>query len=150
MIKPTLGANIPIIICCAEFTHIMGHWLLVTILKPKSQQVIESLVLVICLKKRDILKYTFFNENVLISINISLNCVPEGQINNFPVLVQMMALHQPGNKPLPEPIMFSLLMHIYITQLQWVKSCHSNLCADPTPIDFIYWYPDIKWVAVTW
>ena len=53
----------------------------------------------------------FLNENV-----ISLNFVPKGSINNFPALVQIMAWRQPGDKPLSEPMMVSLLMHICITQ----------------------------------
>ena len=35
----------------------------------------------------DIFKYIFLNENVLISIKISLKFVPKGQINNIPALV---------------------------------------------------------------
>ena len=35
----------------------------------------------------DIFKCIFFNENVLISIKISLKFVPKGQINNIPALV---------------------------------------------------------------
>ena len=35
----------------------------------------------------DILKSIFLNENVLISINISLKFVPKGQINNIPAFV---------------------------------------------------------------
>ena len=35
----------------------------------------------------DIFKCIFLNENVLISIKISLKCVPNGQINNIPALV---------------------------------------------------------------
>ena len=35
----------------------------------------------------DILKCIFLNENVLISIKISLKFVPKGQINNIPALV---------------------------------------------------------------
>ena len=35
----------------------------------------------------DIFKWIFFNENVLISIKISLTFVPKGQINNIPALV---------------------------------------------------------------
>ena len=34
----------------------------------------------------DIFKCIFFNENVLISINISLKFVPKGKINNIPAL----------------------------------------------------------------
>ena len=69
----------------------------------------------------DIFKCIFLNENVWISINISLTFVLTSQINNIPALVQIMAWHRPGNKPLSEPMMFSLLMHVCITWTQWVK-----------------------------
>ena len=62
--------------------------------------------------------------NIWISINISLKFVPEGRINNIPALVQIMAWRQWGNKPLSEPIMVSLLMHICITRPQWLKDVH--------------------------
>ena len=68
----------------------------------------------------NIFKGIFLNENVWISIEISLKCVPKGPINNIPALVQIMAGHQPGDKPLSELIMVSLLMHICITWPQWV------------------------------
>ena len=38
--------------------------------------------------------------------------VPKGPINNIPTLVQIMAWRQPGDKPLSEPMMASLLTHI--------------------------------------
>ena len=39
----------------------------------------------------DIFKWTFLNENISISIKISLNFVPKGSINNIPALVQIIA-----------------------------------------------------------
>ena len=69
----------------------------------------------------DIYKCLFINENVWISINISLKFVPKSPINNIPALVQIMALRRPGDKPLSEPMMVSLLMHICVTRPQWVK-----------------------------
>ena len=69
----------------------------------------------------DILKRIFFNENVWISIKISPKFVPKGPINNIPALVQIMAWPRPGNKPLSEPMMVSLLTHICVTLPQWVK-----------------------------
>ena len=39
----------------------------------------------------NIFKYIFLNENLWISLNISLNFVPKGHINNVPALVQIMA-----------------------------------------------------------
>ena len=43
-------------------------------------------------------------------------------INNIPALVQIMAWRRPGDKPLSEPMMFSLPTHICITRPQWVKT----------------------------
>ena len=63
----------------------------------------------------------FFNENVLISIKISLKFVPKGPINNIQALVQIMAWRRPGDKPLSEAMMVSLLTHICVTWPQWVK-----------------------------
>ena len=48
----------------------------------------------------DIFKQIFFNENVCISIKISLKFVPKGSINNIAALVQIMAWRRPGDKPL--------------------------------------------------
>ena len=47
----------------------------------------------------DIFKRIFFNENVWISIKISLRFVPKGPINNIPALVQIMAWRRSGDKP---------------------------------------------------
>ena len=69
----------------------------------------------------DILKSIFFNENVWILIQISLEFVPKGPINNVPALVQIMAWRRPGDKPLSEPMIVRLPMHICIIWPQWVK-----------------------------
>ena len=70
----------------------------------------------------DIFKCIFLNENVWIPIKISLKFVPKDPINNIPALVQIMAWRRPGDKPLSEPIMVTLLTHICVTRPQWVKS----------------------------
>ena len=69
----------------------------------------------------DIFKCIFLNKNASIAIKISLKFVLGGRINNIPALVQIMAWHWLGDKPLSEPMMVSLLTHICITWLQWVK-----------------------------
>ena len=69
-------------------------------------------------------KRIFFNENVRISIKISLKFVPKGPINNNPALVQIMAWRQSGDKPLSEPMMVSLRTHICVTRPQWVNYQH--------------------------
>ena len=70
----------------------------------------------------DILKCIFLNENAWISLKISLKFVPKVRINNIPALVQIMAWRRPGDKPLSEPMMVSLLTHICVTRPQWVKA----------------------------
>ena len=69
----------------------------------------------------DIFKWIFLNENAWTSLNISLKFVPKVRINNIPALVQIMAWRRPGDKPLSEPMMVSLLTHICVTRPQWVN-----------------------------
>ena len=77
----------------------------------------------------DIFKHIFFNENVWISIRISLKFVPKGPINDIPALGQIMAWRRPGDKPLSEPMMLSLMSHI------WPQyPCHVECCNV-----FYYW-----------
>ena len=57
----------------------------------------------------DTFKRIFMNENVRISIKISLKFVPKGLINNIPALLQIMTWRRPGDKPLSEPMMVNLL-----------------------------------------
>ena len=75
----------------------------------------------------DTFKCIFLNENLRDSIQISPKFVPKGPVNDIPVLVQIMAWHQPGDEPLSEPMMVRLSMHICITQPQWVKVM-SHVC----------------------
>ena len=66
-------------------------------------------------------KGILLNENIWSSINISLKSLLKGPFNNILSLVQIIAWHRPGYKPLSGPMMVSLLMHIYVTRPQWVK-----------------------------
>ena len=70
----------------------------------------------------DIFKCIFLNENVWISLKMSLKFAPRGPINNIPAMVQIMAWRRPGDKPLSEPMLVSLLTHICVSRPQWVKS----------------------------
>ena len=45
------------------------------------------------------------NENYCILIRVSLKFVPEGPIENTSAMVQEMAWHKTGDKPLPEAIL---------------------------------------------
>ena len=65
---------------------------------------------------RDIFKCIFLNENVWISLKISRKFVPAFWINNIPALAKIMAWRQPGDKPLSEPMMFTLLMYMCVTR----------------------------------
>ena len=69
----------------------------------------------------NIFKCIFLNENVWIPIKIWLKFVPKGPINNIPSLVQVMVWRRPGAKPLSEPMVVSLLIHICVTRAQWIK-----------------------------
>ena len=68
----------------------------------------------------------FLFENIWMSLKISLNFVHKVLIRNIPSLVQisLMAWRRQGNKPLSEPVMVSVLTHIYIyiyvTQPLWL------------------------------
>ena len=50
----------------------------------------------------NIFKCIFFNENVWISIKISPKFIPKGPVHNIAALVQIMAWHCTGDKPLSE------------------------------------------------
>ena len=52
----------------------------------------------------NISKCIFLNQNGRITIQISLKFVPKSPIDNKPALVQVMAWHRTGDKPLPEPL----------------------------------------------
>ena len=58
------------------------------------------------------------NENVWISIKISLKLVPKGPITNMPALVQIVAWRRLGDKPLFELKMVILPTHICVSRLQ--------------------------------
>ena len=53
----------------------------------------------------DIFKCIFVNENVCISIWISLKCVAKGSIDNKLIFVQVMVWNWTGKKPLHEPVL---------------------------------------------
>ena len=71
----------------------------------------------------DTFKRIFLNENVRISIKISLKFVPKGPINNIPYWVKMMAWRRPGDKPLSETMTVRLPTHICVTRPQSVNPC---------------------------
>ena len=86
----------------------------------------------------DIFKCIFENENEWISPKISLKFVPKVRINNIPALVQIMAWRRPGDKPLSEPMMVSLLTHICVTRPQWFKTLNMQYCFEETHIIYVH------------
>ena len=59
---------------------------------------------------------------IYVSINISLKWALKFPINDIPSLVQIMAWHCPGIKPISEPMMVGLMTHVCVTRPQWVKT----------------------------
>ena len=66
----------------------------------------------------DIFKCIFLNENVSISLKLSLNFYRN---NTFPALIQIMAWRRPGDKPLSEPMIVSWQTHVCVTRPHWVN-----------------------------
>ena len=56
------------------------------------------------------------HEDAWIPLEIPLQFVSKFQSNNIPALVQIMAWRRPDDKPLSEPMMFSLLTHVCVTR----------------------------------
>ena len=81
---------------------------------------------------------------------ISLQFVPQVWINNIPALVQIIAWHRPGNTPLFEPMMVSLLTHISVTWPQWVKVLR-NLTHSPLLHCYgIGWHQTFIKISLLW
>ena len=92
-------------------------------------------------------------------LRISLKFVPRDRINNIPSLVQIMAWHWPGDKPLSEPMVVSLLTHICVTRPQWVKEtvyvflkclliCHEFHISLCNLLENIPWNSPLPWSAI--
>ena len=81
----------------------------------------------------DIFKCIVLNEDIWISIKISMKFVPRGQINNIPALVQI----RPGDKPLSEPMVVSLLEHVCVIRPQWVNTKYN-----------VIWWLVYTWLSV--
>ena len=71
----------------------------------------------------NIFKCISLDENVWISLQMSLKFVPKVRINNIPALVWIMAWRRTGDKPLSEPMMGNSVTHICVTRPQWVNGC---------------------------
>ena len=72
----------------------------------------------------DIFRCIFFNQNGAFRLifHWSLFLRVKKKQNNIPSLVQIIAWHRPGDKPLSEPMMVRSLTHICVTQPKWVNN----------------------------
>ena len=86
------------------------------------------------------LKHIFLNENVWILIKISLKFVPKAPINNVPALVQIMAWHLSGDKPLSKP-MIAYTVCWYTCRPKWVNLMSYTLDYIPPPPPPPPYYP---------
>ena len=75
-----------------------------------------------------IFKCIFLTENVWTSLNISLKFVHKVLISNIPALPQILTWRRPGDKPLFEAMVVSLLTHLFTG---W-SSVHRNGTGQPS------------------
>ena len=98
---------------CQTLQHVPADGLAIEGAKPSAGSDGQGLYSLNTLRPRqngrlfadDIFTCIFLNENVWISIKISLKFLPEGLINNIPALVQIMAWRRLSDKPLSEAMM---------------------------------------------
>ena len=74
----------------------------------------------------DIFKCIFLNENVWIPFQMSLKFVLKGPINNIPALVQIMAWHRPGDKPLSTVNYWRINASLGLNELTNTKVQHTE------------------------
>ena len=108
----------------------------------------------------DTFKRISVNENVRISIKFSLKFILKCPINNIPALVLIMAWRRPGDKPLSEPVMVSLLTHICVTRPRWVnKSLPGSLMIHSSHYQNHWWSTQVitriiddplQWLLTHW
>ena len=88
---------------------------------PRHSQLTTHSLMLANRRIRQSLTALVLNENLPISVKISLKFLPKDPINNIPLLVHLMVLYQPGDQPLSEPMMLNLPMHMCVTQPQWIN-----------------------------
>ena len=76
----------------------------------------------------NIFKCIFLNEDIWISINISMKFVSKSRINNIPALVQIMAWRRLSDKPLSDPMMVNLQTHICVGLNELIKTFNGHIC----------------------
>ena len=84
-------------------------------------------------------------------IKFSLKFVPTCQINNIAALVQIMACRLPGDKPLSETMVISLLTHICVTRPHWVnvQMCFALIWYSQERSAYFSFAIDVQWSSET-
>ena len=73
-------------------------------------------------------KCILFKEQVWLAIRISSKFVPKGPIDHKSALVQVMAKHRTGNKPLSELMLIKIFGNLFFFGVTFVT-------------EFIWWFP---------
>ena len=92
----------------------------------------------------DIFKWIFLNENVWISIEISLKFVPKGEINNIPALVRIMAWRRPGCWRIYASLGLNELRRVLWQRIHRGHHHGTRLWNSP---DVKWLWPVIQWIA---
>ena len=78
-----------------------------------------------------------FHWNLFLKVQLTIHCIP--------ALVQIMAWQRPGDKPLSEPIVVSLLMYICVTWPQWVN----EICVPDFSVQHMPLITSWRWVVLS-
>ena len=96
-----------------------------------------------CRFANDTFKRICLKENVIISITISLNFVPNGPINNIPAMGHRMTWHRQGDKPLSAPMTTDAYMRLSELRNNHQRASLSNNITLSTSMLFINFLPGI-------
>ena len=116
----------------AMFQHKCLYFMLNSLLQWDSVNFLMLIKACCCYLNKDVvwIRYTVckISRNHGWSKGPMVTFLTKGPINNIPALVQIMAWCRPGDKPLSEQMMVSLLMHICVTRPQWVNRTYGSHC----------------------
>ena len=91
----------------------------------------------------DMFKRIFLNEKNWISNKMSFKYISCGLVDNMLAVVQIMAWHRPGDKPLPEPMLVSLLRTSKVVRAKAFINCmFSTASTDWCFRYYSTWYPE--------
>ena len=119
-----------IVLCALVFVAVLLVWgNYITILRPRQNGLHFP---------ENISKCIFLNENVWISLKISLMLLTRVWFNNTPALVQIMAWSRLGDKPLSESVFVRSLTHICLTRPKWVNMINWSILIKVNSLGLMY------------